>query len=245
VEPESFSLIVATIRREILTGSYQPGAALPPEPDLAARFGVSRSTINRAFGLLRSEGLIDPQQGRGTTVTYRPPIIRHAISRQYRSAREADNSHGAFDAELRRLGLTPRSEVTVDRGIAPAETTLAGQQVVTRRRRMFADEHPVQLATSYIPVAVALAAKVDQVDTGLGGIYSRMADAGYGPARFAEIIIVRTPEDAEARFLRLDPDQRVYVVTRTAYSATGDVVEVNVMIMPVHRWALSYEWQAG
>ncbi len=244
MEPESFGQIVATIRSEILTGIYLPGSVLPPEPELAARFGVSRSTVNRALGLLRSEGLIYPQQGRGTTITYRPPIVRHSISRQFRTAREADHSRGAFDAELRRLGLKPRSEVTIDQGTAPAGTVLGDQAVVIRRRRMYADADPVQLATSYVPAVLAAAAGAGETDTGPGGLYSRLADAGHAPARFAETIIVRTPDDAEARFLRLDPDQRVYVITRTAYDSDGAAVEVNVLVMPVHRWALSYEWPA-
>ena len=80
----SYGQIVTTLREEIISGLYT--AAVPPGAELAARFGVSESTINRALSQLRSEGLVRTQQGRGTMVNPVPVIRRDAVARQ-RAAR--------------------------------------------------------------------------------------------------------------------------------------------------------------
>lgn len=244
--PTGFGHIVATLRDEIHAGQYPPSSTLPAEPELAKRFGVSRSTINRALSLLRSEGLVRPQQGRGTVVTASPVIRRNAAARQRRDVREASGGRGAFDAELRRLGLEPRSDVQVSRAQPPSDIAelLSATDVIARRREMYADSQPVQLATSYIPAGLASGTPIAQQDTGPGGLYSRLADAGHAPARFAEVVQVRTPDDAEAEFLQLDHDQRVYVITRIAYDAAERPVEACVHVLPTHRWELTYEWPA-
>jgi GntR family transcriptional regulator len=245
--PVSYGRIVATIRSDIRSGKYPPGSTLPAEPELAQRFGVSRSTVNRALSLLRSEGLVRPQQGRGTVVNPRPVIKRNAAARQRRDMREGSGGRGAFDAELRSLGLEPRSDVQVGRSAVPGTVApLLGTtaDVVFRRREMYADAVPVQLATSYIPADLAEGTPIAQPDTGPGGLYSRLADVGHAPVRFAELVQVRTPDDAEADFLQLDQDQRVYVITRIAYDSDDRPIEVCVHVLPTHQWDLAYEWPA-
>jgi GntR family transcriptional regulator len=245
--PVSYGQIVASIREAIASGRYPPGSTLPSEPELAAEFGVSRSTVNRALSLLRSEGLVSPQQGRGTMVTLSPVIRRNAAARQQREVREEGGGRGAFDAELRRLGLDPRSDVEIGRGDPPqvvAEKLGSAGDVVFRRRKMYASGEPVQLATSYIPAALAEGTPIAELDTGPGGLYSRLGDIGHRPVRFAEIVQVRTPDDTEAGFLRIDHDQRVYVITRIAYDAAGQAVEICVHVLAAHRWELTYEWPA-
>ena len=60
--------IVAALRREILTGVYQPGDNLPPERELAERFGISRSTLRKAMMILAHEGWLEVVQGRSNLV---------------------------------------------------------------------------------------------------------------------------------------------------------------------------------
>ena len=242
-----YGRIVATLREEITSGTYPPGSTLPAEPEVAKRFGVSRSTANRALSLLRSEGLVRPKQGRGTIVNPVPVIRRNAAARQRRDVREGDGGRGAFDAELRRLGLEPRSDVTVGQAPPPrvvAEILGTDAAVTFRRREMYAAGEPVQLATSYIPADLSRGTPIEQPDTGPGGLYSRLADAGHSPVRFAETVRVRTPEDAEAGFLAIDLDQRVYVITRIAYDNADRAVEVCVHTLATHQWELIYEWPA-
>lgn len=244
-----FRQVAAVLRREIQEGKFAPGSVLPSEPELADRFEVTRSVVNRALAILRTEGLVRPQRGRGTTVNEIPVINRNAATRQRRDVRE--QGRGAFDAELRRLGLEPRSDLAqVGRVDAPADAAEAlgieaGAAVLIRRREMYANGKPVQLASSFVPWDIAEGTQLEQEDTGQGGLYSRLTDLGHEPKEFTEVVTVRPPTAEEARFLGMDEDQRVFVITRTAQSAGGRAVEVCIHVMPAHQWSLTYTWSAS
>ena len=60
--------VAADIRRAIADGEANPGEKLPPARDLAAVLGVNTNTVLRALRILRDEGLLEFQRGRGITV---------------------------------------------------------------------------------------------------------------------------------------------------------------------------------
>jgi GntR family transcriptional regulator len=64
--------VAAEIRRAIADGEAGPGERLPLAKDLAAVLGVNKNTVLRALRLLRDEGLLEFQRGRGITVTGTP-----------------------------------------------------------------------------------------------------------------------------------------------------------------------------
>jgi GntR family transcriptional repressor for pyruvate dehydrogenase complex len=71
-KPRLFEQIVQHVEQEILSGALAPGVRLPPERDLAARFGVSRASIREALSALQSRGFIESRQGGGTIVRMTP-----------------------------------------------------------------------------------------------------------------------------------------------------------------------------
>lgn len=238
------------LRAAIERGDYPAGSRFPSEPELAERHGVGRLTVNKAVSILRSQGLVRVERGRGTIVRELPLLlIRESVGRQRPGTRDAGEARGAFQAEMERLGLAARSEVDVSEVASPEDVAelLAiggGEPVLARRRRMFANDVPVQLATSYLPLDVAAGTPIAETDTGPGGTYSRLAELGHAPAVFRESVRVRPADEGEARFFRMDADQRVMVIRRVARTATGRIIEVNDMVLPAHQWALEYEWDA-
>ncbi len=60
--------VAAEIRRAIADGEAGPGERLPLARDMAAVLGVNKNTVLRALRILRDEGLLDFQRGRGITV---------------------------------------------------------------------------------------------------------------------------------------------------------------------------------
>ena len=82
IEPPQaeYRQVAAELRSAIQRGEYAPGSTLPGEPELAQRFGVGRATINRALSVLRTEGLIRPERGRGTTVNPLPMLKRDVLT---------------------------------------------------------------------------------------------------------------------------------------------------------------------
>jgi GntR family transcriptional regulator len=64
--------VAAEIRRAIAEGEASPGERLPLAKDMAAILGVNKNTVLRALHILRDEGLLDFQRGRGITVAGTP-----------------------------------------------------------------------------------------------------------------------------------------------------------------------------
>jgi DNA-binding FadR family transcriptional regulator len=54
----SHDRIARTIGKEILTGTWAPGAVLPPEAKLMHRFGVSRTVLREVMKTLSAKGLV-------------------------------------------------------------------------------------------------------------------------------------------------------------------------------------------
>jgi GntR family transcriptional repressor for pyruvate dehydrogenase complex len=61
--------VAGSIKEAILGGQWQPGEALPTEPELAEAFGVSRAVVRDATRMLAAQGLVEAQHGRGVFVT--------------------------------------------------------------------------------------------------------------------------------------------------------------------------------
>lgn len=245
--------IAAALREDITTGRRARGTALPTGPELAATWKVSTGTVNKAVSQLRTEGLVIVKQGRGTIVNPVPVLTREVAARQRRAAREASGARGAFQAELAAQGLDSRSVTEPGRAVPPAAVAALlgipeGEEAVYRRRVMSVTgehgEFPVQLATSWLAVGLAGGTAIEEADTGPGGTYSRLGDLGHAPAEFTEELLTRIPDDSEADVLELDPDHRVWEITRRAVDAQGDVVEVNLMTLPAHQWRIVFSWAA-
>jgi GntR family transcriptional regulator len=57
------------LENAIRDGALPPGAQLPSEHELAARFSIGRSTLREALRLLEQDGVIDVRRGRGRFVS--------------------------------------------------------------------------------------------------------------------------------------------------------------------------------
>uniref|UniRef100_A0AAU2V7Q2 Winged helix-turn-helix domain-containing protein n=1 Tax=Streptomyces sp. NBC_00003 TaxID=2903608 RepID=A0AAU2V7Q2_9ACTN len=67
------------LRGQIRSGELKPGDKIPTSRDLQEEFGVASATVQNAFRVLKSEGLIYSAQGRGsfvrsTAVTPEPEV---------------------------------------------------------------------------------------------------------------------------------------------------------------------------
>lgn len=60
--------VAEQLRDAILDGRFAAGAKLPPERELAERFGVNRTSVREALKVLEGLGLVSVRQGDGATV---------------------------------------------------------------------------------------------------------------------------------------------------------------------------------
>lgn len=237
--------VADVIRADVEAGTYPRGSQMPGERELAARYGVTHSVINRALQVLRGEDILRAEVGRGTYVRGVPVIHSARMIRYVRELRESGGARGAFDYEIRQLGMEPRSDVTVSRISPPLRIAdvLGTDDVILRDRRMWADDVPVQFAPGYVPWDIAGGTQIEQRDSGPGGIISRLAELGYPQVKITESVRVRRAEDDERKFLRLEKDMPVIEVFHVGWAASGRAIEVSLNVQPAYLWVNEYEWR--
>lgn len=64
--PAPYRRVKQFLKQGLARGRWAPGALMPSEAELVARFAVSRMTVNRALKELQAEGLVERVQGVGT-----------------------------------------------------------------------------------------------------------------------------------------------------------------------------------
>ncbi len=111
-----------------------------------------------------------------------------------------------------------------------------------RRRTTLIDGRPNQLADSYYELDVVRGTLITQEDTGPGGGFARLEEAGYGLAEIAEEWSTRMPTGPEGVALRLPPGTPVMELIRTAYDATGRAVEVMLAVLAGDMVQLAYRF---
>lgn len=72
--PPKYAQLIAELERRIDSGEYPAGSLLPSEHTLMAEFGMARPTVVKALGVLRDQGWIVTQPGKGRFVRGRPSI---------------------------------------------------------------------------------------------------------------------------------------------------------------------------
>lgn len=137
--------IANQLRQNLKDGVYKPGERLPTEEEFATRFGVNRHTLRRSISLLKAEGLLRVDQGRGTFVASAP--IRYPIGKRVR-----------YNEALKAQGLKPNSktlraiQIPAEPPVTEVFAMTVGTPVALVERIALADEQPLSIASSYFPI---------------------------------------------------------------------------------------------
>jgi GntR family transcriptional regulator len=205
-------------------------------------------TIRQALGVLKGEGLIVAEHGRGVFVRRRPPVRRLASDRFARRHRERGKA--AFLAEAEGVGgeaAVDELEVTEEQPSVVVAERLAlrrRERVIARRRRYLIDGRPVELATSFVPASIARGTEIAKPNSGPGGIYARLEELGHRLDHFDEEIRSRMPRPDEAARLTMASGVPVFELIRTAFDTEGQAVEVCETIMSADAYVLDYRTPA-
>jgi len=142
-----YQQIASELRQEIQNAVFQVGDRLPTEIELSERFGVNRHTLRRAVEVLRHEGTVRVEQGRGTFVIAAPITV--PIGKRVR-----------FNESLKAQAVEPQWQILqvtqfpADRRIAQSLEITSTATVVLYERVSLADQVPLSLARSYFPAAL-------------------------------------------------------------------------------------------
>ncbi|MBO9356109.1 GntR family transcriptional regulator [Bordetella petrii] len=110
------------MRQRIARGIWEQGQKVPSLEELVAEFGVARVTVRQAVDVLTREGLVSPQQGRGTFVTGLPPNdrwlrVQTTLAELAKVYRDTQPKIVTIDESIHSAPLTPQDGIPAERYI--------------------------------------------------------------------------------------------------------------------------------
>ncbi|MBP2472095.1 GntR family transcriptional regulator [Crossiella equi] len=218
--------IYGSLAAAIKVGDYPPGEALPPQRELAERYGVTLMTVRQALRALQEDGLVEARPGTGTFV--RQSGFDYHLS-GLRSLAE----------ELTAQGLELRTRVLSSNAAEPSEEIRAwldlteGERVigVERLRSTGEPPSPVLLQTSYLPERLTLRLDVDQLDE--VSLYRMLAeDLGRPVTSARERLRAVALSAREAKLLGRREGEPALLSLRISKDAEGKVLLVDRAVLP-------------
>ncbi len=215
------------VRRSILagieTGQFAEGSFLPPEPELMARYGVSRITLRRAIGELCTDGRLQRQQGRGTIVM--PGKVRQTLV-----------SLSGFSETMDGLGRKAGHRILAraDDPDAPAIRARLQADTLIRFDRLLEDNgRPMTLEALWFD-ALRFPEVIAPVAAG-GSFFAALRDkAGIEPAHAERQIDVGLASPDERAILSISAAQPVYRIEKIVTDAEGRPLALSQLITPSH-----------
>ncbi len=227
--PPRYAQVVAEIKKRIERGTYPRGSLLPSEHQLVSEFGVSRPTIVKSLSVLRADGWIDTQQGKGSFVRGKPALEDAERTRPARDVIELAETDVTGHLVQAGVKLAPPHVVAL-LGLEP------GARGFVRQRLFTEDDEPVELASAWLPLDLAAGTDLASPDLLAESMRAHLASRKKIRLDHAiEQITARQPTGEEAELLCLSPDSPVLSVIVTAYDATGKPIEVSDLVLPGQR----------
>ena len=208
-------LLVASLA----SGAWAPGAAIPSEIDLAARYGVSQGTVRKAIDAMAADNLVVRRQGKGTFVATHTEEA-HSTFRFLRV--RADDGHDEYPRS--RLLDVRRGKVAAE--IARLLELKAGDATIVIRRVLEWGGNPVVLDEITLPAVLFRGLTRAKLVAYPGSMY------GFFETRFgvrmlnAQERLKGVAADAgAANALGVAPGTPLLAVERVAYTFGGRPVE--------------------
>lgn len=212
----------AAVIARISDGTYQAGAQLPPEDQLAAELGVSRTTIRSALANLEALGYIERIHGAGTFVS----------RRRFRVEAQLDALESFHPRLAARLGRSSQMshldirEMAATAEVAAATGLRAGEPVIGIARVVEFDGVPVVHLEDFLPVAVCgcnvgtlRAGFADSVIDYFDGSAGRPVIEWSDSSLYADRV-----DPALAALLHVKPGDIVFRLDETFYAGDGRLV---------------------
>jgi GntR family transcriptional regulator len=190
-----------------LVAKAAAGDSLPSEPELSARFAVSRMTARQAMKQLESEGLVYRVPGRGTFASGRRVHRRMGRLR-------------SFSAEMRSRGAQPSSRVLIAEIAIGTRTQLADldlaprSKVVVIERLRLADGVIMALERSVFTPACT---ELIHADLASGSVHEALTQMGWVPTRAVGTLIAQSASEEEAGLLAVAPGAALLVERRRVF----------------------------
>ncbi|HLH62211.1 MAG TPA: GntR family transcriptional regulator [Ktedonobacteraceae bacterium] len=217
------------LRQQIRAGHLAPHTAIPSEPELVARYHVSRATVRQALTELVHEGLLYRQHGKGTFVC--EPRVQQTLSELT-----------SLSEELRKRGKKPGGLLLISELVRGSETIRKSlqltdeEQVIRLERLRTADDTPVAYEIHYLPHPRASSIYQRAKEVADGSLYSLMISEGLSPYIAEQTITAGRPSTRAAELLKIQQDEPGLYISCTTFDQTGMPVEYSETFFPGSRY---------
>ena len=212
--------IADELRTNIEEAVYQPGDKLPTEKNLSARFNVNRHTIRNAIAVLKEEGLIRVDRGRGMFVAKTP--VKYPIGERvrYNESLEAQGIKASYE-KLKAL------EIPAEGAIADTLKIDIGAPVVLIERIGLANDRPISIGSSYFPSELfPHLIKFWQSYSSISKLLKEIYDRDH--IRLSTHVSARIIREADARLLQISLNQPILLAESINVDGDGTVIEYGV-----------------
>lgn len=144
-----YSQLKQLIMSSIEDNTYKEGDPIPTELELAAHFGVSRSTIRQAIAELAFEGWLIRKSSKGTFVTHPDSVGANVIHSHEPFYQQVQRSNKTASTQLLNLSVVPAGEeLAAKMKISPQD------MIISIFRLRSADSTPMVTIQNYLPYAL-------------------------------------------------------------------------------------------
>lgn len=232
--------IAGEIRDSINQGIYKKGEKLPSEAKFSQQFAVNRHTIRQAIGLLKLEGLLRVDRGRGMFVAEK--TIRYPIGKRvrYNQALKAQGRQGSYEF-IRTI------TVPADTSIAKNLEISQGEPVALIEHLGFADTEPILVSTSYFPLKLfpdLLAPEnieLLQEIKSISKVMQRLYD--YDHIRRTTSVSARLIQPQDARLMQMALNEPILLVESVNLNQADEVIQYGVTRFRADKVVLDFENQ--
>jgi len=223
-----YAQLADQLRAQMNARALPPGARLPAEKELAARYGISLITVRQALALLAREGRIERKQGKGTYVQASKYIRDFTTIESFTQACAA-SGHVAGARLLARRRLRPVESV------ARALRLPAQEGYVYIERLRTVDGQPVAVECSTFPPAFDFL-----MDEELSGsLFAVLRErAGVEVTGSRKVIDIVRADREQGALLQVERNAPLLRVQSVAADAAGCPVYVGTQIIHGERFAL-------
>ncbi|MDH7797129.1 MULTISPECIES: phosphonate metabolism transcriptional regulator PhnF [unclassified Beijerinckia] len=222
------------IRSGLATGLVDDSGRLPPESELAERFGVNRHTVRAAISALAHEGVLHSVQGSGTFVRRRKRLV-FPISNRTRFS-----SGLAGQARDRQTELLDHAREAASAQVAEALGLTIGDDVQRLETLGMADGMPVSRATSWF--SAERFPTIAETYRETKSITAALALLGVGDyLRASTGVEARHADEADTNELQLSPGAIVIVTRALNVDPDGVPIQFSFTRFPADRVELMIE----
>jgi GntR family transcriptional regulator len=216
--------VMHDIKQKILKKQY-PGMRLPDERTLSENYGVSRSSIKRALGVLAQQGIIFKKRGSGTFIN--PLYLKNQSLFHYEGNNLGVTDSFQLDGKKQSIKLLDYQVIPASADIREELFLNDNEFVYQIKRLRLIDKQPFMIETGFIPIKIVPTLSPAIVDSSIFNYLEK--NKGKRVTKSFMTISVAPSNQQDRSLLKLGPTEPVGIMGGVFFLDDGTPFEVSNM----------------